>query len=263
MGRVTDQELLDIKKKLLESCTDANCRDGYLVDKDEECRHCLMEFRARHRMLRGGFSSHLVQFQPEEIFNRLSFTDESRAVLQWWLGNLDTVDSQGLSLYIFSEDTGVGKTSLATMLVKAHALHFLKARRWKLDYKVKFMDSSEFFDRGSARYAYNRSSWEAFVSEWETTHLWVFDEFGREQFKTDTERLQHHENQMENFIRCRIKAQLPTIYTANLPPYDIENKLSPFFSSLLEAPIGGLHFRYVQVLGLDRRMDRTSSAWGV
>jgi len=229
---------------------------GFL--KDGTC-DCLIEFRARHRLLVGNFAEHLLEIGDDFPDQQISL-GESKPYLDFFLQNPDRVKKQGLSLYIWSERRGVGKTTLAHLLAKVFARYFAREENYSRSIKYRFMEVGEFFDLAKKSGPYN---YQGFVHEWDAT-LFVLDDFGNEDRSSKWD-FEFITKLIQDFLRHRTRLRLSTILTTNTRPSALKEQYKEDISSLLEVQpndkVGGLLWREVFVSGRDLRLDKDLSPW--
>ena len=218
---------------------------------------CMIEFRARHRLLLGNFAGHLLELDSQSFIQNLGLGD-SRLFVEYYLSNPESVREDGLSLYIWSEKRGVGKTTLAHLLAKEFAKYFSREENYSRSNCYRFMEVGEFFDLGR-----NRHRDETFLYDWDST-LFVLDDFGNEDNSSKWD-FEFIVKLIQDFLRHRTRLRLPTIITTNTNPVNIFRKYKDDVSSLLEVQpnykIGGLLWREVPMSGRDFRLEKELSPW--
>ena len=244
-----------LKDKIVGACQ--ICHGSGFV-QDGTCQ-CLYEFRARHRLLLGNFAEHLLEISDEFLDKDIDLSF-SRPYVNYFSQNPEIVRRQGLSLYVWSERRGVGKTTLAHVLAKIFARHFAREENYSRSIHYRFMEIGEFFDLARKS---RSDSYLNFVHEWDST-LFVLDDFGNEDRSSKWD-FEFITKLIQDFLRHRTRLRLSTIITTNTRPSVIKEQYKEDVSSLLEVQpnehVGGLLWREVFIQGRDFRLARDLSPW--
>jgi len=252
-------DFMQMKEQMVKSCT--VCGGSGFINNENICS-CLSEFRVRHRLLDGQFSPELIAQEVVDIIGRVTYADErSKKVADWYLENLDLVDEGGLSIIIYGSQTGIGKTSLATMFAKAYTRYFLSEESYKVDMDLRFMEGGEFYDASLNTYD---ESYKRLIDSW-NVDLFIYDELGKE--PSSPKGLSRSKRMLENFLRHRRRIVRPTIITTNLIPAELFARFGEYVQSLLGldtvGEMGKGIFRSVELIGEDFRTNPAKTLWGV
>lgn len=220
---------------------------GYRI---QEACTCLLRFRAAQAMLVGGFSSRFVDYVSGESY---TYPEVAYGLeyLDWFIQNLETVDSKGLGLYIHSRERGRGKTTLAHYMIYQSAYYFNRTDKYSSDRKYSFgsvADLLEHKDRPYSKYL-------------------VVDDLGNED-KSAIWKRETAQAELQRILQKRRANNQITIITSNYNPEDLCSLYGGYLDSLLEfvpgSRINGELFREVEVGGgEDLRLSNPNSGWGL
>jgi hypothetical protein len=255
MVNLDDSFFNSLKKSLVDSC-ELCSGTGFL--SASTCS-CMIEFRARHRLLLANFSPALLEIQKEFILNNMSF-GSGKPYVEFFFNNAVKVKEKGLSLYIWGEQRGIGKTTLSHVLSKEFVKYFSSEENYARSNSYRFMEIGEFFDL--AKHS-DVSLYNEFIRSWDST-LFVLDDFGNED-RSARWSFDFVSKLIQDFLRHRTRMRLPTIITSNTSPVSISAEYKDDIASLLEVQpdgkIGGLLWREVFLQGRDLRLEKSVSVW--
>lgn len=251
-----DYTLDKLKQDLVGSCP--KCRGtGYTVKQTCEC---LIEFRARHRLILGGFSPELLK-QDFSAVGKSIIINKGSEDLGLYVKNPATVLDSGLCLYIASRRAGVGKTTLSHIVVKEIAKYFSREENYRRGVTYQFMEVGQFFDL--ALRSKSDPLYKEFAVSW-SSDIFVLDDLGNED-RTQRWTQEYTKKMLQDFFRHRTRKRLPLILTSNVVPVDLEVMYDQYILSLLEispaGDLGGLLFRSVLLEGEDFRGRKELSPW--
>ncbi|MBS7252262.1 MAG: hypothetical protein KIH08_16995 [Candidatus Freyarchaeota archaeon] len=213
---------------------------------------CMLEYRIWNRLLGRGFSEEFLRLSFDEVLQNIQLDEAGRNVVSWFISNFEKVYERGLSLYIHGKGVGVGKTSLAVVLVKEY-LRWALHKDYKWDACGVYSDIESFLDRYIARERGEvDESWDAMV--------FVLDEFGRE-VKVDKGK-DWLIRGVERFLRYRLYNRKSTIIVSNLSPGELFSAYGEIICSLIGVVggvVSGIAYKDVLVKGVDLR--RSFSRW--
>lgn len=237
----------EIKKKIVSTCPYCG-GTGYC--NNEVCT-CMLVFRAYQCLLGGSFNLRLLDFVSSGEYEYPEFVFGGEYVL-WYLNNFATVDSGGLSLFIYSRERGRGKTTLAHFLMYQYAYFFNKTENYSRRRKFGFTTVEDLLEKNKeyAEYKYL-----------------VLDDLGQEDLSSDWKR-ERKKNELQKLFQKRRANNLCTIITSNYTPIDLGNLYSGSLESLLEirpdGNIGGELFRSLELGGgEDLRLLGGNSSWPI
>ena len=242
---------MSLKQEIIESCGICKGSGWY----DGEACQCLLRFRTYNRLINAGFSRYSLSFVDREEY-QIPFIDHGEEFLNFFLENPEYVEERGLGLYIYSQDKGRGKTTLA------HKLAF--------DIASKFVTKDSY----STRRTYAFQNVEELLSsfkhdkDWAWKSTWyVLDDLGNEDRNTEWKKGLFLSS-LQRVFHYRRDKRLPTIVTSNYRPEDLSVIYGRNLDSLLEihvdGSIGGSLYRGVQVGGAeDLRLASDMTEWPV
>jgi hypothetical protein len=241
---------MSLKDDIVGSCK--ICQGSGWVD-GEACQ-CLLKFRTYNRLLNSGFSRSLIEYldRPEYSIPQI---DSGEEFIKFYLDNLELVETKGMSLFVYSQERGRGKTTLAHKVVFEAARIFVQKERYssKRNYvfhHVKDLEKS---------FKEKREDWKA---TW-----YVLDDLGNEDRLTDWER-GHFLSSLQQLLHYRRDKRLPTLITSNYRPSDLSGIYLGELDSLLEihpsGNLGGALYRSIEVGGgEDLRLINENSVWPI
>ena len=103
---------MSLKKDILNSC---NICQGSGWVHNTACE-CLLKFRVYNRLLNAGFSRFLIEFVDNSSY-QIPYLVSGQDFVEFFLKNSNFVEEKGLSLYLYSQDKGRGKTTLAHKII--------------------------------------------------------------------------------------------------------------------------------------------------
>lgn len=242
---------MSLKEEIVDSCS--ICKgQGWL---DGEACQCLLKFRVYNRMLNSGFSRYSVEFVSNESY-QLPIIEQGEEFVKFFLKNSKLVEDRGLSLFLYSQDRGRGKTTLAHKLIYEIVGKFVDKDAYRSQRKYAFQhveDLLQSFRDGKDM------SW---MSTW-----FVLDDLGNEDRNTEWKRSLFLSS-FQRVLHYRRDKRLPTILTSNYRPEDLSNIYQGELDSLLEihpdGNLGGELYRGVKVGGPeDLRLVNQTSSWPV
>ena len=251
---IDDSYIKRLHDTIIKNCTLCG-GSGKTVNGPCECQ---IEFRAVNRMITRGFMEEYLMLD-QSMLPKLDLSEQDRNILNFYSHNSDAVRDQGLSLYIYGEQVGPGKTSLAVLLAKQYSKYNLSEDNYMWEFDSYYYDISSFFNSIKS-VDYNTEKFEA----WDAKMV-VLDEFGREGMESKTKDWMNMV--LEQFLRHRIGSHLPTILVSNLKPAMLIELYGVRIPSLLgvteDNTIRGLVYKSVEVKGGDFRTDQRglTSRW--
>ena len=239
---------MKLKEEIIGACLKCG-RTGYV---GQEICECMLKFRAYNRLVNHGFKQSLLDIVSDPTYAGPLY-ENGKFFVDYFLANLDEVESKGLSLYIFSRERGRGKTTLAHALCYQLALSFAHTAKYRRESSLSF--------------GFERSN--ELLRSFNTDPLYhstyyVLDDLGNEDRSGWRKEL--GTSVLQEVLPYRRENKLSTIITSNYAPNDLSNFYSGMLDSLLEigpdGTMGGLMYRQVELGGgTDLRME--GSVWPV
>lgn len=213
------------------------------------CRHKLSAYS---RLLEGGFSRPVLDFVTKPDFTPPMYVSGDPFV-SYYFSNPQEVLKRGLSLYVYSQEKGRGKTSLAHLLVY-HLAYVFGPRKgdYRRNQTYGFESVSDLIlNFINKKDGYSKNT------------IYVLDDLGNEDSASwKKEVLVAALQQTFHFRRNR---RLPTIITSNYAPGDLSRRYDGILDSLLEirpdGTIGGNLFRQVELGGGEDLRLGGDSSW--
>lgn len=252
-----------IRQKIISNCVRCG-GTGFMGDKICSCNE---EFRVYNRLLLRGFPEEYLFLDEQEVFKNIKLSDEDLLVLDWYFKNLDKVLLRGLSLYIYSEKIGIGKTSLAICIAKVISRWCLSEENYMWDFSAFYLDINDFIeliknnkDKGKEKEGDELIDLRD-IEKIKQAKLVIIDEFGRESLFGNKEWILV---EIERFLRFRIANNFITILCSNVSP----SKLSAVYGERLASLVGitgketiGIVYRSIELKGSDLRRGLIKSRW--
>ena len=241
---------MSLKAEIVESCE--VCKgSGWL---DGEACQCLLKFRVYNRMLNSGFSRHMVSMVDSKDY-QLPFIEQGQEFLDFFLNNPLYVEYKGLGLFIYSQDKGRGKTTLAHKLIFKSLGEFVGKDVYTTERTYGFQHVEELLKD------FRDGKSDTWMSTW-----YVLDDLGNEDRYTEWKR-NLFLTSFQKVLHYRRDKRLPTIITSNYRPEELSAIYQGELDSLLEihsdGRMGGVLYRAVQVGGSEDLRLQTESAWPV
>lgn len=215
---------------------------------------CLLKFRVYNRLLNAGFSRSLIEFLDRSSY-QLPQIESGEEFVEFCIKNPDFSEIEGLSLFIFSQEKGRGKTTLAHKVVFEAAQKFATKEYYSSRRKYAFQHVKDL----EKDFKEERETWKA---TW-----YVLDDLGNEDRVTEWKRGLFLGSLM-SLLHYRRDKRLPTIITSNYKPSDLSRIYNGELDSLLEirpeGTLGGSLYRSVEVGGgEDLRLIDENSVWPI
>lgn len=193
---------------------------------------CVIKFRTYNCMKRSGFNLKMADVVTSPEY-RIPEIENGKTFIDYYIDNVQEVFNSGLSLYVFSQEYGRGKTTLAHYLAYFLIHHFRLTENYRRDVTFQFLQDFRLDDDLGATFL-------------------VLDDLGSVdmgvQWKKDRLFAQMH-----RIFQYRQSRELPTVITSNLIPARLSSLYEGTLDSLLEinadGTIGGTLFRQVEVGG--------------
>jgi hypothetical protein len=216
----------------------------------------MAKFRVYNRLLSSGFSHRALDLVTRPDYQLPMILDGEKSV-EFYLQNPTFVEDKGLSLYIYSQDRGRGKTTLAHRVMYNSSAKFVDKDVYSTKRTYAFEHVEDFL-KGSQK-GIEEPKW---LSTW-----YVLDDLGNEDRSSDW-RKSIMLSALQRMLHYRRDKALPTIITTNYRPSDLSRIYDGELNSLLEirpdGSLGGALFREVCVGGgEDLRLVDEYSAWPV
>lgn len=229
-----------------EICSGSGWQDGQACE-------CMLKFRVYNRLLKAGFSKYSLDFSDREEY-QLPMIESGEEFVQFFLKDPEFVEDKGLSLYIYSQDKGRGKTTLAHRIALETAGSFVDKDNYSTFRTYKFVHVEDLLQDFRAG---NEESWR---STW-----LVLDDLGNEDRYTEWKKSLFLSS-FQRVLHYRRDKRLPTIITSNYQPGDLSRIYQGELDSLLEihpdGQLGGSLYKSVQVGGAeDLRTIEGVSEW--
>ena len=178
---------------------------------------------------------HDIPLQPEKIdlqaFHQLKdFKDGIAANIE-----------NGNWIYIFSKVAGTGKTTWACKFVNDYFRYLLRESKFELENKALYLNTNIFLEQLRSSFDGNTSEVQMLLNRAYKCDLLILDDIGVERGTPWTqERLYDLINTRYNECKC-------TIFTSNLSPTEIEDKLGIRIASRIRSS------KVIELKGADRR----------
>lgn len=171
----------------------------------------------------------------EKTFDDFTGDDVALDHVMKYLKNCKKARAEGIGLYLYGV-YGVGKTHLMNCLIKA--LHEQR-------YRVRIITLATLVTKFTSAW-YDAEERNSFLGMIQGVDFLAIDDLGKE-YK-DKQELGLRV--FDNIVRYRLQANLPMIFTANLPPKEIKDYYSEALASMLSEMCA-----MVKVEGKDHRKD--------
>lgn len=214
--------------------------------------NCLLEHRIRVFMSYGGFSKNIIDFVLGSQYT-VPMLDAGDEYLTQYVENPEKVLNRGLSLYIFSQDAGRGKTVLSHYIVKCLCKYFAVTQNYRPKMSFVFQTCTAFLN--NAVDFKDDALWQATV--------YVLDDIGNEK-KVTKQRQEAIMPALQELLQFRRNEGLPTIFTSNYNPAALSDLYEGRIESLLEVGVDGVihgdRFRQIEVGG-GEDLRTMNSSW--
>jgi len=223
-------------------------RTGYV---DHEICECLLKFRAYNRLMGSGFHKKLLDKVSSLDFKFPKF-ESGKGFVEYYLSDLAKVEAEGFMLYIFSNERGRGKTTLAHYIMWKVAYSYSRTENYRREDSLSFG-----FERAKTVLGNEKGP--------EHTTFYVLDDLGSET-RTPAWKKELVLSDLQELLHYRRDKHLPTVITSNYPPLGLSKIYNGALDSLLEiksdGTIGGSLIRQVELGGdEDYRLLEEDSEW--
>ena len=155
--------------------------------------------------------------------------------------NIDTKVGQGHWLYLFSENSGNSKTSWCCKFVGEYFRYLLRTRDFQIENRALYLNTNIFLEQLRNSFDDKESNINTLLDRAYKCDLLILDDIGVERGTPWTqERLYDLLNTRYNECKC-------TIFTSNLSPSEIEDKLGTRIASRIRSS------KIIELKGVDRR----------
>ena len=155
--------------------------------------------------------------------------------------NIDTKVEQGHWLYLFSKNSGNGKTSWSCKFVGEYIRYLLRTRDFQIENRALYLNTNIFLEQLRNSFDDKESNINTLLDRAYKCDLLILDDIGVERGTPWTqERLYDLLNTRYNECKC-------TIFTSNLSPSEIEDKLGTRIASRIRSS------KIIELKGVDRR----------
>jgi len=213
---------------------------------------CLLNHRIRVFMTYGGFSSKIIDFVFDPNYT-VPYIESGEDYLTKYSHMPEKILEGGLSLYIFSQDAGRGKTVLSHYVIMQMCRHFAHTENYRPRLTFAFQSAEDFLT--NALSYKDDEVWKSSV--------YVLDDLGNENRATK-QRRDAMAPALQRAFQFRRNEGLPTIITSNYTPEALGSLYEGRVDSLLEIGVDGvIHgnlFRQVEVGG-GEDLRTLTSAW--
>lgn len=239
---------------LINSCGKCD-EDGFLTDsygfRSVPCE-CLLKARAKSRLLESGFKKKAIDIVSGN-YDLPEIEESDIKYVEYVLKNPLKFEEKGLGLYLYSEDRGRGKTTLAHHICYSACKYFFDPSVYHSDRTFSFLHIEDFL-----------AALKSDSDSWKATWL-VIDDMGNEDSSSEWKRSANLAL-LQKAFHYRRDANLPIIITSNKPPEAISMFYQGVMDSLLEispgGKLGGVSYRSVKVLGaIDLRFNNELDRW--
>lgn len=238
-----------LKKEMVGSCPHCEGK-GYI---EADICSCLLKFRAYTWMTKGGFSRPIIDFVTDSNY-RIPEMDYGGLGVSYFLDHPSVVNDMGLSLFIYSRESGRGKTTLAYHLVYTLCQYLLNTVNYKSGFTVGFQNVKTLIENDRRN---QEKLWDA--------SIYVLDDLGSED-RSAAWKIDSVVPLLQQVLHHRQDRRMPTIITSNLDPMGISalynNSLDSLLELQLDGTMGGQLYRAVQAGGQeDLRLVSMSTNW--
>ena len=222
---------------------------------DGEACSCLLRFRSYNRLVNGGFSRTAIDIVNSESY-QIPYIEQGEEFVNFFLNNPSVAEERGLGLFIYSQDRGRGKTTLAHKLMFEAAAQFVKKDSYSPKRTYAFQHVEDLLK------SFKNDDSSAWKSTW-----YVLDDLGNEDRYTEWKRSLFLSS-LQRVFHYRRDRRLPTLITSNYKPSDLSQVYQGELDSLLEikpsGDLGGSLLRSVRVGGAeDLRLAEDNNAWPI
>jgi len=247
---------MTLKQEIVGACSHCD-PDGFKADEyGTVCVpcDCLLKFRAYNRLISGGFCQNTLDYATASGYN-LPMVEEGDPYLTYFLNNIEQVEKDSLGLFIYSNERGRGKTTLAHYLMYHMAKYLSDLAHYRSTRTYVFEKSSELL-----KDARSRKPKELWRSTW-----YVLDDLGNEDRSNNWSK-EAMISVLQDLFQYRRPKGLPIIITSNYSPSDLSSLYGGVLDSLMEIKadghIGGSLYKEVKVGGAeDLRTLEENSKW--
>lgn len=207
---------------------------------------CMASYRTLLYLLDFGFEEDMLEMIHKDY--DYPFIESGENFVNYFDKNPEVVEKKGLSLFLYSQERGRGKTTLAHYLSYSYLnYYFQHMNRYSRDRELGFNyvdDLLEEFDS----------------NDWWKRRFYVLDDLGKEDSSAVWKK-EANISKLHRILQYRRNKKLVTIITSNYPPSEISRKYDGQLDSLLEiqldGSLGGGIFKSVKVGGPeDLRLNR-------
>ena len=178
--------------------------DGHEVARDCSCgllKRQQLENQLKYASIPENFKDMRLSSFRLDVYENKTIANTMVKMIKYWLNNLDQMKSDGIGLYLFSENKGSGKTRMAASI----ANELMQAKSMP----VKFSTSIQIINEIKSTWDNDGITENKLLNVLSTIEVLVIDDFGTETVKDwITDRFYHIVN--ERYVR-----KLMTIYTSN------------------------------------------------
>ena len=204
-------------------------------------------------MMDSGYDLDTLRFISTDKYT-IPEIEAGEGFVNFFLNNQTTVEDHGLSLFIFSNQKGLGKTTLAHYLVYQIAFYYMQT------------GSNPTYSRHRT-FAFERASEFARTDNFQRqrSSYYVLDDLGAES-RASQWKIDDFQERFLDMVHYRRNRNLTTLITTNYDPESLSNLYGGVFDSLLEikadGTIGGSKFRQIEVGGGEDLRLASSGGWG-
>lgn len=202
---------------------------------------CMLKFRAYNRMIDGGFVESIIDFVDDPSYV-IPICSGGPEVITYYEGNVIQVMDKGLNLFIFSNENGRGKTTVAHHVVYSMTKFMSMTSNYKRDRTFCFRHSEDLMREMRS---------DSDPETWKST-VFVLDDMGRED-RSSPWRKESVISCMQRVLHYRRDRNFPTIITSNYDPRSLSNIYEGILDSLLDIRpdgiIRGSVFRQIELCG--------------
>ena len=176
-----------------------------------------------------------IPLQPENVDLQAFY------YLKEFKDNIDEKVDRGNWLYLFSKSTGTGKTTWACKFINEYFRYLLRESKFDIENKALYLNTNIFLEQLRNSFDDDCSEVHTLLNRAYKCDLLILDDIGVERGTPWTqERLYDLINTRYNECKC-------TIFTSNLSPVEIEDKLGIRIASRIRSS------KVMELKGVDRR----------
>jgi len=239
-----------LRKEIVGSCSKCNALGLY----DGEACDCMLKFRVYNRLTNAGFALNSLRLVDSENYN-LPFIAEGESFINYYTTHSKVVEDKGLGLYIYSQDKGRGKTTLAHHIAFKAASAFVSREHYSTHRTYCFQNAEELLE------SFNKGSKDSWKATW-----YVLDDLGSEDRCAEWKKTLFLTS-LQRLLQYRRANHLPTLITSNYRPLDLSALYQGELDSLLEIRpdglLGGSLFRSVRVGGAEDLRLINDNSWPI